>query len=108
MGLREDRFERVSELFFEAAAVPDVWPDALEALTEAAGATGAVLLPVRPGPLTPISSRGIQELIALHVAEGWHPSNPRMRRGLELTTAGWQGLITERDMFGADGPPRDG
>ncbi len=108
MGLREDRFERVSELFFEAAAVPDVWPDALEALSGAAGATGVVLLPVRPGPLAPIASRGIRELIALHVSEGWHPSNPRMRRGLELTTAGWQGLITERDMFGAEGPPRDG
>ena len=108
MGLKEDRFERVSELFFEAAAVPDLWPDALDALSEASGATGAVLLPVRPGAPAAIASRGIEELIAAYVSEGWHPSNPRMRRGLELTAGGWQGLITERDMFGAEGPPRDG
>ena len=81
MGLREDRFERVSELFFEAAAVPEMWPDALEALSEASGATGAVLLPVRPGASTAIASHGIQELIALHAAEGWHPSNPACAAG---------------------------
>ena len=108
MGLREDRFERVSELFYEAAAVPEMWPDALDALADASGATGAVLLPVRPGPPRAISSAAISDLVAQHVAEGWHPSNPRMRRGLELTAAGWQGLITDRDMFGAEGLPPGG
>ncbi len=108
MGLREDRFERVSELFYEAAGVPETWPDALDALAEASGATGAVLLPVRPGPPKAISSRGISELVARHVSEGWHPSNPRMRRGLELTAAGWLGLITDRDMFGEEGLPPGG
>ncbi|HET7715684.1 MAG TPA: helix-turn-helix transcriptional regulator [Bauldia sp.] len=103
MGLREDRFERVSELFFEAAAVPELWPDALEALAEAAGAAGAVLLPVRPGTSKAIASPGVKELVAAHVAEGWHPGNPRMRRGLELTAGGFQGLITDRDMFGKEG-----
>jgi DNA-binding CsgD family transcriptional regulator len=108
MGLREDRFERVSELFFEAAAVPELWPDALDALAEAAGAAGAVLLPVRPGAPAAIASPGIAALVAEHVSEGWHPGNPRMRRGLELTAGGWQGLITDQDMFGKDGMPKGG
>jgi DNA-binding CsgD family transcriptional regulator len=108
MGLREDRFERVCELFYEAAGVPETWPHALDALAEASGATGAVLLPVRPGPPRAISSPGISEMVAMHISEGWHPSNPRMRRGLELTAAGWLGLITDRDMFGDEGlPPGD-
>lgn len=108
MGLREDRFERVTELFYEAAAVPEMWPDALDALAEASGATGAVLLPTRPGPLTAIASPGISELIAEYLSEGWHLSNPRVHRGRELTAAGWQGLITDRDMFGDQGmPPGD-
>jgi DNA-binding CsgD family transcriptional regulator len=107
VGLSEDRFERVGELFYEAAAIPELWPEALEALGAAAGAAGAVLLPVRPGPPTAIASPGLEELIAIHFANGWHPSNPRMRRGLELTAAGRQGLITDRDMFGPSGPPRD-
>jgi len=105
MALKEDRFERVSELFYEAAGVPETWPDALDALAEASGATGAVLLPVRPGSSRTISSAGIAELVERHVAQGWHPANPRMRRGLELTEAGWLGLITDRDMFGEDGLP---
>jgi DNA-binding CsgD family transcriptional regulator len=105
MTLKEDRFERVSELFYEAAGVPETWPDALDALADAAGARGAALLPVRPGASNVVSSRGISELIALHVSEGWHPSNPRMRRGLELTAAGWLGLMTDRDMFGDEGLP---
>jgi DNA-binding CsgD family transcriptional regulator len=108
MGLREDRFERVTQLFYEAAGAPDTWPEALEALAEASGATGAVLLPVRPGPPRAISSPGISDLIERTVSGGHHPSNPRMRRGMELTEAGWSGLITDRDMFGEEGlPPSD-
>ncbi len=103
MALKEDRFERVSELFYQAAAVPETWPDALDALADASGATGAVLLPVRPGESNAVSSRGISELIARHMSEGWHPANPRMHRGLELTDGGWPGLITDRDMFGEAG-----
>ena len=105
MALNEDRFERVSELFYEAAGIPETWPDALDALADASGASGAVLLPVRPGQSKAISSRGISELVARQVSEGWHPSNPRLRRGLELTDAGWLGLITDRDMFGTEGLP---
>ena len=108
MGLREDRFERVTQLFYEAAGDPEMWPGALDALAEASGATGAVLLPVRPGPPKAISSPGIAELIDGHVREGWRPANPRTRRGLELTDSGWTGLITDRDVFGERGlPPGD-
>jgi DNA-binding CsgD family transcriptional regulator len=108
MGLKEDRFERVSELFYEAAGIPETWPDALDALADASGAGGAVLYPVRPGASRAVSSRGISELIARQVSEDWPASNPRMRRGLELTEAGWLGLITDRDMFGEAGlPPGD-
>lgn len=108
MGLREDRFERVTQLFYEAAGAPDTWPEALEALAEASGATGAVLLPVRPGPPRAIASPGISDLIEHTVSQGYHPANPRMRRGMELTEAGWSGLITDRDMFGEEGlPPSD-
>ena len=102
MALKEDRFERVSELFYEAAGIPESWPDALDALADACGASGAVLSPVRPGASKVVCSRGISELIARQVSEGWHASNPRMRRGLELTDAGWLGLITDRDMFGEE------
>jgi DNA-binding CsgD family transcriptional regulator len=109
MRLREDRFERVTRLFYDAAVVPDIWPDALDALAEASGATGAVLIPLRPGPPRAVASPGISELVERHVSEGYHnPSNPRLRRGLELTEAGWTGLITDRDVFGEEGlPPGD-
>ena len=89
-------------------ASPRPWPDALDALAEASGATGAVLLPGAAG-----SAEG--DFFPRHLRAGraacrggLAPSNPRMRRGLELTAAGWLGLITDRDMFGEEGlPPGD-
>ena len=48
MGLREDRFERVSELFYEAAGVPETWPDALDALAEHVGGHLAPPQPAAP------------------------------------------------------------
>lgn len=45
MFLDENRFELVASKFLEAAALPELWPSALQVLAEATGSAGAVLLP---------------------------------------------------------------
>lgn len=107
MRVREGQFERATDLFYEAAAVPELWPNALQAVADACGATGAVIFPVHAGPAAPIPSPGIEEVVNDLVVEGWGASNPRMRRGLELTLAGMRGLITDTDMFTPEELARD-
>lgn len=99
MLVRENQFEQAGELFFEAAAVPELWPQALQAVADACGAKGALFTPIRAAPDFCLPSPRIEEVIKDFVDEGWATTNPRMKRGLELTRAGMKGLITDTDMF---------
>jgi DNA-binding CsgD family transcriptional regulator len=106
--IRENQFERATELFYEAAAVPELWPAALQAVAEACGAAGGVILPVFSGPATAYPSPGIEEYVHDLVADGWaSTNNSRMQRGLALTMAGMTGLITDSDMFTPDELEKD-
>jgi hypothetical protein len=107
MLLRESQFERATELFYEAAAVPELWPQALESLADACGALGVCLYPVGPGPDDALCAPRIRGMIDVFLSSGWLKTNPYMRRGLELTAAGWQGLITSEDMLTPDQEARD-
>jgi hypothetical protein len=42
MLLRESQFEHVTDLFYEAAAIPELMPQALQRLAESCQAAGAV------------------------------------------------------------------
>lgn len=99
MGTSLGRFIEACELFYEAIGDPAVWPRALRAVADSAGATGVSLIPVGLGHGATITSNGLEDYIADFVAGGWETSNSRMLRGLELTQAGKRGLITDRDMF---------
>ena len=101
MDLRESQFERATELFYEAAAVPELWPSALQMLAESCSAAGTILFPVGSGDGV-VSSSGIKDFTDALVSQGWAAKNPHMRRGMELTAAGWRGLITQEDMLTPD------
>lgn len=105
--LRESQFERATELFYEAAAVPELWPNALQAVAEAAGALGSSLLPIRVGPDSTVGSPAIRGLVHDLVGGGWLRINPYMQRGLQLTASGWKGLITSEDMVTPEQKKRD-
>ncbi|MCB1489886.1 MAG: hypothetical protein KDJ88_20805 [Bauldia sp.] len=102
MHLRESEFEHTTDLFYEAAAAPELWPRALQALADSTRSISANLMPIRPGPDWVVTSPAARGVMEEFVAQGWLQINPYMRRGLELTRAGWKGLITERDMLTPD------
>jgi len=105
--LREDQFERATELFYEAAAVPDLWPDALQAVADACGAYGALFFPVGSAGYSIHCNPSFQEYTNEFIASDWYAGNSRMKRGLALTQAGMKGLITDTDMFTPDELARD-
>lgn len=107
MRIRESQFERATELFFEAAAVPEFWPSALQAVANACAALGVNLLPVGPGREDVVCSPSIQAYMDDVLASGWVASNPYMRRGMELTAAGRRGLISSEEMLTPEEASRD-
>lgn len=49
MRIDESQFSRTAEVFYEAAALPDQKPGALEFLGSSFGAIGVILIPVQAG-----------------------------------------------------------
>lgn len=107
MRINEHQFDRAAELFYEAAALPDRWPSALEFLSNSIGAMGVNLFPVQAGRPSSLRSSGVDEIIQDLVTSRWFPDNSYMRRGLELTRAGRQGLISSAEMFTPEEMARD-
>ncbi|WP_119269480.1 helix-turn-helix transcriptional regulator [Taklimakanibacter deserti] len=105
MRIKESQFDRAAELFFQAAALPEQWPGALEFLGNSLGAVGVEMLPVHTGSL--VCSPAMDEVVQDFVASRWFPDNPFMRRGLELTRAGRQGLISSAEMLTPEEMVRD-
>lgn len=74
---------------YEAAAVPDLWPEVLEGLSGVADAIGTALLTADPQTVKWISSPRLAPLAEAWFAEGWHFRNTRMPRLLERNHAGF-------------------
>jgi DNA-binding CsgD family transcriptional regulator len=109
-GVRPERFHRVVQRFFEAVAVPELWPEALHDLALACGASGACALPVAgTTPLGVVASKDIDGFLRDGHRAGWFAPerNSRMARSLALVRRGWRGIITEQDAFGAEDLTRD-
>jgi len=82
--LREDSFEKASSIFYEAAVLPELWPQALDALAAATGSRGAGIVSWGRGIRVSPYSDSMTELAHRYVAEQWHPRNTRQQRGMAL------------------------
>jgi DNA-binding CsgD family transcriptional regulator len=101
-AIRANAFESVVQRFYEAAAVPELWPAALHGLAEACGACAAMALPVRGiDPLPQIPSSGVAAMWGEIKDSGWYApdKNSRMQRSMALVQRGWRGIITEQDAY---------
>jgi DNA-binding CsgD family transcriptional regulator len=101
--------EKVLERFLEAAAAPDLWPDALHELSVACGAAGAAAH-ASDGltTLATVASRGVDELHDGFVKRWSAPElNSHRARGIELIRKGWRGVLTEEHCFSRDDLAKD-
>jgi DNA-binding CsgD family transcriptional regulator len=107
MRINESQFDHAAELFYEAAAIPEHWPSALEFLGNSFGALGVSLFPMQAGHHSALCSPGVEGIVQDFVTSRWFPDNPYMRRGFELTRAGRQGLISSAEMLTPEKAARD-
>jgi DNA-binding CsgD family transcriptional regulator/PAS domain-containing protein len=85
--------------FYEAAANPDLWQDALDAFARAFGARG-VLLPTEtfvPGTL--LHSRGMVDAVDHFFSEGWHEHDLRTEALISQKKTLSDGFVGDQALF---------
>jgi DNA-binding CsgD family transcriptional regulator len=90
---------------YEAAAIPEKWPEVLDSLAKMTGAAGTVLLTTDPKTLRWTSSESTRQLVIDFLEGHWHERNSRMER---LVLHRHRGFVRDVDMFTAaemDGDP---
>ena len=92
-------FEAASQGLLDAALDPSLWTDAMDTIAQYAGATGALLLPIKGRmPGTP-HSRSLGALYEEYFRDGWHERDERVR-GVPIGRA--KGIFTDQDFADAD------
>jgi DNA-binding CsgD family transcriptional regulator len=101
------RLQAVGARLGDAAVNPAIWPEIMEQVCAAAGATGAALL--QSDLRTPDIPRtaGVDGLIRSYFADGWHMRDIRAQRGVPLLLQG-QKVIIDQDIVTPDEMRRDG
>jgi DNA-binding CsgD family transcriptional regulator len=91
-------FDKLLARVYEAGAVPDMWPDALSAISDLVGGQGAILLTAREGRAKWLASPGFSEDMEAYF-NGHHVDNERTRRLMALQHPGF---VTDLDVFKPD------
>ena len=107
--MREQDTGRLIETIYEAAVLPELWPDLLgeiAAINDFAGATLTAAPPIRSEFLPMIAPRirwvaspSIHETIRLYFEEGWFARCGWAKRGLKLAHPGF---VIDTDLFSAE------
>jgi DNA-binding CsgD family transcriptional regulator len=93
-----DDSEQLLDLIYEAAAIPEKWPEVLDSLAKMTGAAGTILLTTDPKTLRWTSSESTRQLVVDFLEGHWHERNSRMER---LLLHRHRGFVREVDMFAA-------
>ncbi|WP_338829788.1 helix-turn-helix transcriptional regulator [Bradyrhizobium sp. 27S5] len=94
--MTNDLHERLIELAYEAAVLPELWPNVLHQVGEIARARGTVLLTAAPHDVRWIASPDMHDDTAAYVEGGWHQRNGRLPR---LLAANHAGFLRDIDVF---------
>ncbi|MBR0871472.1 helix-turn-helix transcriptional regulator [Bradyrhizobium tropiciagri] len=84
------------ELAYEAAVVPELWPNVLHQVSNIASARGIVLLTAAPQDMRWIASPDMHEDTVAYVEGRWHERNGRLPR---LLAANHAGFLRDIDVF---------
>jgi DNA-binding CsgD family transcriptional regulator len=105
--LDRGELSRIGARLGDAVIDPAVWPEIMEQIGMAVGATGAVLLQSDArGPDAPRTA-GVEEMINNYFTKGWYARDVRADRGIPLLMAGQkvvidQDILTPEDMDRSD------
>jgi DNA-binding CsgD family transcriptional regulator len=88
---------KVSVRLGDAAIDPAIWPDIMEKISAAAGASGAVLLQTDARTAHVPRTAGIEEMITNYFSAGWHLRDLRAERGVPLLLRGKK-VVTDEDI----------
>ena len=97
-GRTVDELDVVDGLY-EAAVLPEFWPQAIEGCGLQAGGIGAVMLMNRGGALRGFASPGLVERFERWGAQGGMDHNPRLERALQRAD---MPVVLDRDLFTPD------
>ena len=91
----------VTEAFYEAAIVPELWSEALNQATVAWNADGIIVASYPHCISGYLHSDGVGDFCARFIDEGWHKRDIRSVRGLAYVRRGNE-LVTDLDVFTPD------
>lgn len=87
---------RTLDLIYEAAFVPEIWPQVLDDMAKAAGAHGTALYNSDAGSSRAVASASLDDLAQKMLGDGWITRNTRAAK---LLTIDHQGFIDEAQLF---------
>ncbi|UGX99723.1 helix-turn-helix transcriptional regulator [Bradyrhizobium quebecense] len=94
--MANDLHEHLIDLAYEAAVIPELWPNLLHQVGAIARARGIVLLTAAPHDVRWVASPDMHDDTVAYVEGGWHERNGRLPR---LLAANHAGFLRDIDVF---------
>ncbi|MFB9262381.1 helix-turn-helix transcriptional regulator [Bradyrhizobium erythrophlei] len=94
--MKNELQDHLIDLVYEAAVVPELWPNVLHRVGGIAGARGIVLLTADPHDVRWVASPDIHDDMAAYAEGRWHEHNGRLPR---LLAANHAGFLRDIDLF---------
>jgi hypothetical protein len=88
--------ETLTDRIYEAAVVPELWPDVLGEMSSAVGGAGGVLFTANRAQMSWTTSSDLRDIFTDFVRDGWAAINPRPVR---LGAANHAGFVRDSDFF---------
>jgi DNA-binding CsgD family transcriptional regulator len=95
----QSQFEALVDRIYEAAVVPELWPDVLETISALSGSFGGILFAANAQFSGWTASPRIAPMFAEFFEKGWAARNPRPARGISIGAAGF---VSDHDLFSPD------
>jgi DNA-binding CsgD family transcriptional regulator len=95
----DDSFERLIDVIYEAAVVPELWRGVVDRLGEISGMKGGLIAVFMAGPQQDVrwvASDSLIPLLTVFVREGWVARNTRAAK---LALMQYPGFVTDLDLF---------
>lgn len=91
--------QKLEDVVYEAALIPELWPEALNSVAVHCGAAGGLVITGYPSDIRWTSSDVLRQLMVTGIADGWMNVNSRAPRAAALDHPGFVGDL---DLYSLD------